>query len=220
MFSFFINGTFSSEPSVSDEIIINLESPSNAQAFCYPKIGFKSITCYIDSCFNILNRTHIIVPVNPPSSSKFTFPNWKEFFYQDNVVIKWVTCLPLGETTFSPESIKSNGCSGQRNAFEINGNWEDETKKPSSSFFKLKLENEQKDIALCNYNVESSKELKCTFEGEGYIKFEEQFFLFSIERKSYKIQKHYSSVHVNECNYSIRTNSNWMFLLILSILLF
>ena len=102
MYSFFIEGTFSSEPSVSDEIIIDLESPSNAQAICYPANGFKSITCYIDSCFNILNRTDIIVSVNPPSSSKFTFPNWKEFFYQNNVIIKWVKCLPLGETTFSP----------------------------------------------------------------------------------------------------------------------
>lgn len=130
--------------------------------------------------------------------------------------------MPEGEiTTFYPESIKSNGCSGKYNVFVINGKWENETLKPLYSFsFNLKLENEQKDKAICDYNSNSIKELKCRFEGEGDIKFEEQYFLFDYLYGLYKIQKYDSSIHVNKCNYSIRTKFNWIILLILSILLF
>ena len=55
-----------------------------------------------------------------------------------------------------------------------------------------------KDIADCRIEKENVKQLICSFEGEGDIKFEEQYFQGGVS--AYKMKKTETSIHVDKCS--------------------
>ena len=213
-YSFKIEGEFTGQISIFDPIFIDLISPSGSQAECIPmeKTSNSYLNCKIDICLNSLNDATILLPLKTPNSDKYKILNWEEVIGnkegESNLVGKNVECLPFSSYTFIPSSLKSNGCSGNKNTFSIIGQWEDESKiPPYSENIKLKLDNEKKDIAYCKIEKESPKEIRCEFNGEGNIKFGD---LYSKgESTVYKLLKIESSIHVDKCSSS---NSKYVFM--------
>lgn len=210
-YSFKINGNFSGTPSILDRIYIDLKSPSKAQAECTPfDIGYSYLYCVIDVCLNSMISANIILPVDAPIDNIYKFVSWEDIIGkidgETNKVAENVTCIPKPENTFIPSSIESKGCSEKNNVFIINGDWEDKSLLPEVSFdFKIRIDNEQTDIAACSYNKTNTNEFNCQFEGEGTIKFEEK--IFKGAASSYTMQKTDVSTNVRKCG-----NSHYMFL--------
>ena len=118
---------------------------------------------------------------------------------KSNLVAEDVECFPQETNTFIPTSLTSKGCNVTKNIFSIDGDWENQEKLPTfSNDFKLRIDNANKDIADCRIEKENVKQLICSFEGEGDIKFEEQYFQGGVS--AYKMKKTETSIHVDKCS--------------------
>lgn len=179
-YRFKIEGTFSSSASVLDKIYIDLVSPENTQVECVPFSVGNYWQCKIDICMYPLEAATIMLSVNAPTDKKYKFLNWEEVIGKtpgtSNKVAENVNFAPTSENNYTPSSIVSEGCSGTKNVFVIKGEYEDQTKLPECAFdFRIIIDNEKKDIAYCE-SLSNKKDFRCTFEGEGDIKFEEKMF--------------------------------------------
>ena len=144
-----------------------------------------------------------MLPLTPPKSEKIKIQKWEEVIGAEdgksNLVEDNVECTPYESNTFIPTSLVSKGCSLTKNTFSIIGDWEDQEKVPSESFdFKLIIDNDNKDIAECKFESKNYKQLDCSFDGEGDIKFEEKYF--KTKSAQYKMQKAELSIHVDKCS--------------------
>ena len=228
-FNFNIEGEFTGEVEVYNSLIIDLISPTGAQAKCTPfeKTSYTNayFYCLIDICLNPLMDSTVLLPIKSPKSDKYKFPNWEEVIGakngESNLVAKNVDCLPEESYTFTPSSLKSNGCSGNKNNFSIIGKWSDEKILPPFKLdFSFRLDNEKKDMVYCYIIDEKPNEIICEFDGEGEIKFGEKYFNAMVICKLEKID---SSIHVDKCSsssYSSYLLMNIIFLSLLIILLF
>ena len=226
-YTFKIEGEFTGQPSLLDIITIDLVSPSGSQADCTPMEKVLStnayLSCKIDVCLNPLNDATILLPLKTPNSNKYKILNWEEVIGakegESNLVVKNVFCLPEPSNTFTPSSIKSNGCSGTKNTFSITGQWSDESKLPPfNEDIKIKLDNEKKDIATCKFEKNTPKEIKCEFNGEGDIKFGDLYVKGTLT--VYKLLKIESPIHVDKCSSSKYIFMNIIILSITLLLLF
>ena len=224
-YSFKIEGEFTGQISIFDPIFIDLISPSGSQAECIPmeKTSNSYLNCKIDICLNSLNDATILLPLKTPNSDKYKILNWEEVIGakegESNLVVKNVFCLPEPSNTFTPSSIKSNGCSGTKNTFRITGQWSDESKLPPfNEDIKIKLDNEKKDIATCKFEKNTPKEIKCEFNGEGDIKFGDLYVKGTLT--VYKLLKIESPIHVDKCSTSKYIFMNIIILSISLLLLF
>jgi hypothetical protein len=224
-YSFDIEGEFSAEVFLSDEIYIDMLLPNNTKAKCNP-YGKNSFTpsklhCSLDICFNPLNSSKIMLPLTPPKLDKYKIQKWEEIIGAEdgksNLVAENAECFPKETNTFIQTSLTSKGCSGTKNTFSINGEWKDQEDLPTLSFdFQIRIDNANKDIAKCNLKIENIKQIDCSFDGEGDIQFEEKYFLGFLN--VYKMEKTESSIHVDKCLGSSFLFLNF-FLLSLSVLL-
>jgi hypothetical protein len=204
-YSFDIEGEFSAEVFLSDEIYIDMALPNNTKAKCNP-YGKNSFTpsklhCSLDICFNPLNSSKIMLPLTPPQLDKYKIQKWEEIIGAEdgksNLVSENAECFPKETNTFIQTSLISKGCSGTKNIFSINGDWENQNKLPSINFnFKIRIDNDNKDIAECRLENKNLKQFECSFDGEGDIKFEEKYFQGFLN--SYKLENT-SSIHVDRC---------------------
>ena len=137
-----------------------------------------------------LDNVNLYLPIKAPESSIYKFKNRKKIIGEipgETNKIPEITCLPSEINTFIPSSIKSKGCSGNKNVFTISGEWLKKDETLSYLYFSLVLSNENDDIASCETAFDNLNEIECEYEGEGDIVLEEQFFKsFS---KAYKIKK-------------------------------
>ena len=223
-YTFDIEGEFSGETSIFDEIYVDLMLPTNAQAKCspYEKTAYSSakLHCIIDICLYPLVLTDVKLPLTPPNSGKYKINKWEEVIGakdgESNVVEKSAKCLPEESNTFVPTSLTSNGCSGTKNTFSIIGDWENQEKLPTLNFdFKIRIDNDNQDIAECKLSTKNVKQFDCSFDGEGDIKFEEKYFQGLMT--AYKMGKIETSIHVDKCSDSDSTpksksKSNILFL--------
>ena len=144
-------------------------------ATCYPsRHTGDNFACAIDKNKFPLNNVNITLPITPPNVEGYTFKNWeKTIGYKPGYSNKLyrITCLNKEENTFVPSSITVEECT-----FVINGNWENENSINLYSFSQIEIvvENEKKDIAICNYKKELTR-FECEFEGDGSIKIKEQY---------------------------------------------
>ena len=223
---FDIEGEFSTEVFLSDEIYIDMLLPNNTIAKCNPygKNSFtpEKIHCSLDICLNPLNSSKIMLPLIPPQLDKYKIQKWEEIIGTEdgksNLIVENAECFPQGTNTFIPTSISSKGCSGTRNTFSINGDWENQNKLPSINFnFKIRIDNDNKDIAECRLENKNIKQFDCSFDGEGDIKFEEKYFQGF--RTAYKLEKIESSIHVDKCLSSSYLFFNLSFLSLLVLFL-
>ena len=207
-YNFDIEGEFSGDAKLDEGIYIDMVSPSNAKAKCLPyeetPISSAKLHCTIDICFYpIYENSKVMLPLTPPKSEKIKIQKWEEVIGAEdgtsNLVEDKVECTPYESNTFIPASLVSNGCSLTKNTFSIIGDWENQEKIPSESFdFKLIIDNDNKDIAECKYEINNYKQLDCSFDGEGDVKFEDRYF--KAKSDQYKMQKAELSLHVNKCS--------------------
>ena len=150
-----------------------------------------------------LSNVDIYLPVKPPQKQGYEFINWEETIGANegkSNLISNVKCLPEEQNIYTITSIQTNGCSGNKNAFTINGKWEDNKSinLPILDFdTKFFLDNENKDLCECEFEV-SDNSMKCKFEGKGKIKFNEQYF--SGDLKAYRFNKFDEVKEVGICN--------------------
>ena len=98
-----------------------------------------------------------------------------------------ITCLPKETNIFKITSIKTVGCSGKKNVFNLYGEWEDETNLPTLDFDpEFYLSNENKDLVECDYDI-TEKYMMCEFQGNGKIKIIYSKILYN--KKNFKIYK-------------------------------
>ena len=228
-YTFDINGEFSSEKNLDDEITIYMESPSNAKVRCtpFPTTEFSSslFQCHLNVCLNPLNSVSVLVPTKPPTSGAYEFPNWEEVLGANagvsNLVKKNVQCLPSETNTFIPSNLKSKGCSGIKNVFEIEGEWQDKESDnipDSDDELEIEISNDNKDIATCY--PKSKKVIQCNYKGYGEIKFTGEKY-FSEPLAVYKLKENDLSITVKKCDNSGIIKSNFYILsLLILILLF
>jgi hypothetical protein len=230
-YSFDIEGEFSGDVKLDNEIYVDMASPKNVQAKCVPYEktiqSSSKLHCIIDVCFSPLNEVKLMLPLIPPKSEKIKIQKWEEVIGAEdgksNLVEENVDCTPYESNTFIPTSLVSKGCSLTKNTFSINGEWENQEKIPSDSFdFKIRIDNDKKDIAECKFESKNVKQLDCSFDGEGDIKFGEKYFLG--KSIPYKMQKTEISIHVDKCSDSdpdrdpdSKSNSTILFLNFLSL---
>jgi len=228
-YNFYIKGDFSSESGYLDDLIIYMESPSNAKVQCTAFTSSKdtqaSFQCTINVCINPLKSTKILVPTKPPTSTMYEFPNWEKVLGVNdglsNLVTDNVVCLPKEINTFIPSSLKSNGCSKSKNEFEIEGEWlySDPSNMPDSlDTLEIEVSNDNKDIAKCHIKANNIKIIQCKYNGYGEIKFiGEKYFkeVFAV----YKLQENDLSIKVNKCKSEI-IKSNFYILILILIFLF
>ena len=227
---FYIYGVFSSESGYLDDLIIYMESPSNAKvectAFTSTEFSQASFQCYINVCINPLKTTTILVPTKPPASIMYEFPNWEKVLGINdgvsNLVKENVVCLPKETNTFIPSSLKSKGCSKNKNVFEIEGEWlySDSYKIPDSYMsLEIEVSNDNKDIANCNIKDNNIKIIQCKYNGYGEIKFiGEKYFkeVFVV----FKLQENDLSIKVNKCKSEIIKSNFYILTILILIFLF
>ena len=228
-YNFYIEGDFSNEEHLNGQLIIYLKSPSNAKVKCIPFSSGSSVSacfqCYINICIYPLDRVTILLPTKAPTSSSYDFPNWEEFVGSNdgisNLVEKDAVCLPSEKNVFIPSSLKSDRCAGNFNIFVINGDWKykDYDKLPEDSFTsEIALLNDKKDIIECELDIKNINQFKCEYEGEGEIKFGENYFKSFFE--VYKLEKNDLSINVGKCESSFfKSNFFYMMSILIMILL-
>ena len=206
---------------------IDLVSPAGAKAKCDLYVmnsnSDQYLHCSIDICIYSLNGVNILLPLTTPTSNKFKILNWEEVIGakegETNLLAENVVCLPKPDNTFVTSSIKSNGCSGTKNTFSLFGKWSIESELPAyNSDIAFRLDNEQKDMASCKIRKDNLEEIKCEFNGEGEVKFEDSFV--KATGSVYKILKPESSIRVNKCSECKYILMNIMILSLTIILLF
>ena len=204
-YSFDIEGEFSAEVFLSDEIYIDMLLPNNTKAKCNP-YGKNSFTpsklhCSLDICFNPLNSSKIMLPITPPNLDKYKIQKWEEIIGAEdgksNLVTENAECFPQETNTFIKASLTSKGCSGTKNIFSINGEWKNQDKLPSLNFnFKIRIDNDNKDIAECIFENKNIKQFDCSFDGEGDIQFKGKYFQGFLT--TYKLENT-TLIHVEKC---------------------
>jgi len=220
---FDIEGEFSAEVFLNDEISIDMLLPNNTKAKCNP-YGKNSFTpskfhCSLDTCLNPLNSSKIMLPLTHPNLDKYKIQKWEEIIGAEdgksNLVAENVECFPNETNTFIQTSLTSKGCSGTKNTFSINGDWKNQDKLPSINFnFKIRIDNVNKDIAECRLENKNIKQFDCSFDGEGDIKFVDKYFQGF--RTAYKLENT-SSIHVDKC---LKSAYIFLNLSLLSLLIF
>ena len=221
-YDFYIEGVFSEKSSILDKVYLDIETSDGRkfQSMCTPfsKTSYTpdELQCNIEICLYPLDNVDIILPTKAPNANGYSFPNWESTIGASpgtsNVISK-VTCLPKEKNIFIPSSIDVKECSGNNNTFTINGEWSDKTITPALSNsleVKIVLDNEDKDIAECDYDDDGTPiQLKCEFNGEGDIKIKEQYFEGYLQ--VFKINAIDSNKKVKKCGTS-SDSSNFLFL--------
>ena len=217
-----INGEFSEEPDLLAKV--NLEFTTSEgftiKSESSPFNGILTseedfLQCPIDiNLYYPLKEIDIFLQVDPPQESGYQFPNWKETIGSNPDVsnkISKITCLPKKYNTFNVNSIKNNGCSGNKNSFTIYGKWEDNDNLPSLDFdFQFFLENNKKDLIDCEYKKGTdSYYMDCQFDGEGKIKVDEQYFVGFLF--TYQFNTYDSGLKFESCNKGNHSNSYWLY---------
>ena len=184
------------------------------------------LQCPIDiSLYYPLKDIDIFLQVDPPQESGYQFPNWKETIGSNPGVsnkISKINCLPKENNIFNVNSIKNNGCIGNKNSFTIYGTWENTKSLPSLDFdFQFFLENNRKDLVDCEYKIGSdSNSIDCKFEGEGNIKVDGQYFYGYFN--TYQFNTYDSGLKFESCNKGNNNNSNnsyWLYFNLLNSLI-
>jgi hypothetical protein len=225
-YNFDIEGEFSGDAKLDEGIYIDLVSPNNAKAKCVPyeetPISSAKLHCTIDVCFYPLNSVKVMLPLTSPKSEKIKIQKWEEVIGAEdgksNLVENNADCTPYESNTFIPTSLVSKGCSLTKNTFSINGEWENQEKIPSDSFdFKIRIDNDNKDIAECRFENKNIKQFDCSFDGEGDIQFKGKYFQGFVG--AYKIENS-TLIHVDKCLKSTILFLNLSLLSLLALFLF
>lgn len=216
---FDIYGEFSTTPSVLNQLTINLETPSKYTANCYPlsksSVSEDHFQCEINICEFPLKSTNIFLSLNPPSSEKYSFPNWKETIgsspkISNKVPDDDIVCTPSENDTFTPNSITNDGCSGKKNHFKIVGGWKDETILPKNVSFVLRPKNKENVIVNCNFSKYIFHSINCNFEGDGKLSFDDSYFKDNL--RVYKINK-FNTNEFDKCEFSRFISVSFLLLL-------
>lgn len=226
-----IDGVFSEAANLLDKV--NLEFTTSEgftiKSECSPFDAIESISedllqCPIDiSLYYPIKDIDVFIPVEPPQESGYEFPNWKEIIGSNPGVsnkISKITCLPIKENTFNVNSIKYNGCKGNKNSFTIYGTWENNANAPLLGFyFQFFLENNKKDLVDCDFNIESdSNYINCKFDGEGKIKVDQEYFMGYFS--TYQFNTYDSGIKFESCNEGNNNNCYWIYFNLFNSLIF
>ena len=197
---FYMYGDFSSPPNIKNIITLDLLEPSNAKALCYPfspsTIPGDFLQCEINLCnYNITDK--ILLSVDEPKISGYSFPNWVEIIGSNpgisNKVDENITCFPEALATFNTSIVESNGCNKKNNVLKLNGKWD---KEVNDMKFELDIDGYDKK-AVCDYGDNEEEYLKCELEGYGDIKINEKYV--KTNTAVYLINQSSNTVHVDEC---------------------
>ena len=225
---FYIIGEFSSPPSVTKTININLETSSKNKldSICYPlektEVSPSQFQCEI----NILSiipiiRQKIYIQIDAPKTIEYNFPNWKEKIgsnpgISNKIPEDDIACLPKEINSFVTKGLINEGCSNGKNIITISGSWSDKSKLIIPSFFSLEMRLKNNLITHC-VSVSENK-IQCEYEGSGNFQIEEFFFKYGVN--VYKIEKSELSLIINQCNSSFSRYINFNLALIMIILLY
>ena len=207
LYYYYIYADINKKTSSTEELTFNLitSTGQTIETTCsLYSIEYKSFfSCIINVCVYPLHNVDIFLPENPPKSKKIGFKNWKSVIgnipYITNKISN-VNCLPKEANTFIPTSIKSEGCESNKNVFYIYGNWvdKDNYKIPFYWEFPLLILNGENSIANCEYQPFEPIYIKCEFEGQGIIKFNEAYT--SYDFRIYKINGFSSDTNLDSCS--------------------
>ena len=231
---FDIEGEFSKEANILDEIIIQLSTSTGniIKSLCRPfnkitKYSKDNLQCTIDICMYHLEGIDLYLPTVAPNKEGYSFKKWENAFGLnpgESNKIKSVTCLPIIKNTFIPSSIETKGCSKNKTKFIIYGEWEDKDESKSIFFFDFSLVIEINErIAECYYVYVSPIHMECKVYGEKDILIKEQNFNGFLA--TYKMKKLDSSIKAEKCNVdstesaTYNSKSSYLLLMILLILI-
>ncbi len=154
---FYITGQFNKPPKITNTITFNLDTPVGSTVTCYAldktPVSPDQFQCTIDLCDYPINNQNITLPVNPPSVSGYSFPNWKEIIGVEpgisNLVPEYdIKCTPQEINSYTISSIKSEGCSKNENIITIDGKWYDESQLTPDKF---NIKTTNGNLAKCHY---------------------------------------------------------------------
>ena len=199
-----IKGKFSDTTSIFDSFVFNVETSdgNTMQSTCSPSDLLSELFCHIDVRYP-LNNADILLPTKTPKVDKFIIKNWEGVFGAkpgESNKIGGVTCAPEEKNTFVPSSIEvEDYCILGSRSFTINGDWEQKGKKDLTNYASatIGLDNKGKDFTKCTYQTQPNR-FECRFEGEGEIKFKEQYF--TVLNMPYKIKGYNSGKSYKKCD--------------------
>lgn len=199
---FYLDGEFDSSFN-KEKCLIKLEYPDTTiECIAYSKGNYAkdSIKCEIDICEFTLDNNVLLSP-EEPISEKIEFPNWNSFMNENPGVSNKVndndpSCYPNPKTNFNPTDIISVGCEGNKNRFNVKGNWDNENYVSfGDDTFRMPLSSQKGKKAECKFN--NYGEFTCLFQGYGEIEFDQ--FYFKAILSAYRVNKLDKSIYVIEC---------------------
>ena len=218
---FYLKGEFNNPPIVTNYLSFYLES-SIFKAICYPlektSVSKDQLQCTIDLCDSPINNQNIFLPINPPNSNEYSFPNWKEKIganpgISNKISDKSINCSPNEINSFNITSIKSQGCSDNTNIILIEGNWLGESKIIPSQGLSPYINLSNNKLTNCK-NIKENQ-IQCDYDTYGKVQLNEIFFKNGIN--VFKIIGNDLSINVNNCNSSsfILLKMSLLFLIII-----
>ena len=199
-FLFNIKAEFSKSPDITNILSINL-SPnliSSCYAFENTSVTDSFFQCKINTVNYPIDNINIYLPLDNPNSEYYNFLNWKETIGKEpeisnKISDKEIYCIPKELNSYEMTEIKSEGCSNNKNIISLKGQWKDNNliipKNYEFNFDKIK--------GKCN--IISLNWIQCEIEGEGIIKFNDNFY-FEYGINTFMIQKSEKSINIKDCN--------------------
>lgn len=181
---FYIHGKFNKEINKNEILNINLENSSGEtiKSVCSPN-SFERLDfflCYVDVNQYPLHNINLFLPINPPESTEYEFQDWEIIIDsnsgESNKIASEINCFFYEVNTFTPSSVEFHRCIEGNINFTISGEWKNEDKIPDSLEFPLKIENENNEYAVCEFNYSSRINITCEFEGKGMLNLKEDTF--------------------------------------------
>ena len=184
-FRFWIRGDIFSKPTTLYLLYLNMESPSNAQALCFPFFASnEGFLCEINIVYDPLTEKNVILQKKVPSSLYYTFENWEEVVGNNNVIAENIDCKPIIRNTFIYSSFEKNGTT-----LTIKGEWFNNSLLPTIAIqTKVIINNSTKIKVTCTYNKDKKTEFNCNCNEGDTLNLIDQLITAS-DNNVYKLEK-------------------------------
>ena len=185
MFRFWIRGNILSKTTNLYLLYIYMESPSNAEALCFPLFDTnEGFLCRINIVSYPLTDKNVILPKKEPFSLYYTLENWKEVVDKNNIIAENIDCKPIIRNTFIYSSFEKNV-----SYLIIKGEWLDNSLLPTFNInAQVILTNSTKKDVTCIYDKDKKIEFNCLFNGEDTPTLIDQLISAS-DNNVYKLEK-------------------------------
>jgi len=185
LFRFWIRGDILSKTTNLYLLYIYMESPSNAEALCFPFFDTnEGFLCRINIVSYPLTDKNVILSKKEPFSLYYTLENWKEVVDENSIIAENIDCKPIIRNTFIYSSFEKN-----ESSLIIKGEWLDISLLPTFNInAKVLLNNSTKKDVTCIYNKDKKIEFNCDYNKEDYPTLIDQLISAS-DNNVYKLEK-------------------------------